>query len=336
MRHLPLAVLSAVAIVVLTACAPAADPAPTRSATAIATPTATAPVPERVVGPGEKPPTVFDGDCEAALSVDELVEVTQLAFAFESAESGGAVGNLGGLNCVWQADGASLTVQILPQEDLAGARFPSDQREYYFEDCDAAWVCAWEFETDEIWLGGTFQGVPEMNRPTVDEWGGELGAQIAANHAKAGGEEWARDRAGWWPVLDCAAVAGAFGDLGIEAEGVEGGYHDPPMPGIVLADAAAPPSQCYITLTGADRGIEFFAYAGQAWRLPFLPEDEPVDLGVEGVHAYVDSGYDSSTSEGYSLTDGVNALIAYVPTDGPIPSADIVATLARATVHSGR
>jgi len=313
---------------VLSSCAspapPEADPTPVASVE----PTPTATPDAREVAPGEKPPTVFDGECERALSAADLQSVVGTPLALASSSSDGDVGNVGGLACSWEAGGAAVRLEILDRNGLGDAEFPEDQAPFYFEDCDAQWVCSGEAEDERLWLGASFQSFAEADRDRIDEWTAAIGAIVFRNFAESSPAPWVRDQSGWWGELDCSALAGTLSRaLGAEFSGDRGGFIDPPLPGVVLATTASNWSNCY--LNDGAHIVEVYSSAGQAWTLP-ADGDQPVDTGVPGISAWLSSNYQAITSAGYTLTDGVNALTAYIATDAGWTAEHAVTALATA------
>jgi hypothetical protein len=313
----------------LTACATGTTVS--RSDAAPPTPTLTPTPTTLVVAPGERPPAVFGGDCDEVASVDDLQEAVGVSFTLENAEGSTSVANLGGVTCTWRADDhSSLVVEVMPSSALEGAELTAEEQEFYFaEECDPWWVCGWQSDDGALWVAGIFQAVPGMSRESVDSWGPTIGARIESRFASAAEEPWTRDRTGWWDKLDCGALADALGAaLGAAATGQELGYVDPPRPGTLLAARSAQETTCHITIANGTRPIELYSAAGTAWALPLAEEDRPIETGVDGITAYLDSGYSSVDSAGYSLTDGVNQLIAYVPTTAEWSADTIVRALA--------
>ncbi|MBW9095373.1 hypothetical protein JNB62_16950 [Microbacterium jejuense] len=328
-RPLALAVAVLALTGVLTACAPAAEPEadPTPRASVAPTPQPTPTAEARVVAPGEKPPAVFDGDCNRALAPADLQSVVGASLPLATSASDGDVGNIGGLACSWEAGGAAVRVEILPRPGLGDTQFPQDQAQYYFQDCDAQWVCSGEAEDADLWIGASFQSFAEADRDQIDDWTAAIAALIVRNFA-GDADPWVRDRTGWWDELDCAAVAGALSrELNTEFSGERGGFIDPPLPGIVLATAASNWSNCYL-YDGAHT-FEVYSSAGAAWTLPD-DGDQPVETGVQGISAWLSSSYQSTTSAGYTMTDGINSLTAYVATDASWTAEEAVGALARA------
>ncbi|WP_194397404.1 hypothetical protein [Microbacterium atlanticum] len=313
----------------LTACTSPPEPDATATPTATAAPSPTATTEVRLVGAGEKPPVVFGGDCAAALTPADIREVTGVELASAASESRGDLGNVGGLLCSWEAtEGTAVRLEILPRAGLGDTRFPADQVGYYFEECDAQWVCAGVAESDDIWIGASFQSFPGADRAQIDEWTASLTSSVFENLRARGSEVWTRDRSGWWTALDCTALAATMsGELGTPMTGEAGGYHDPPPPGGLLAATVSNRSGCYL-YDGGNR-FEVNAVAGQAWMLPTNADDPPFDTGVPGVTAWLDSSFQSVAAAGYTMTDGVNALSAVVSTTAPWSAEDAVRALAR-------
>jgi len=310
------------------ACASTPEPQPTPTPVSSAT---TSPTPEAmVVRPGDKPPTVFDGDCDAAVPTSDLTELVGASLVLRSSESTGDTGNVGGLSCAWNGDGGMVTVEMLPLSGLNGVAFPADQQGYYFEDCDPSWVCSWAGETDELWIATSFQLSTDMTREAVDGWGSEIAEAVDVNFSASAPIEWERDRSGWWPVLDCGTVARQLEEaLGDAWTGEPSGYPDPPRPGSVMAALASQRSSCLLTSSDpAVRQIELYASAGTAWTLPASPDDQEVDSGVPGIAAWEDSQFASVDAVGYALTDGVNAMQLYLPTGGPSSASELLTAFA--------
>lgn len=328
-RTLALAFAGLVLAGALTACsAPAPEPVgdPTPEASVAPTPTPTTGA--RAVGPGEKPPTVFDGDCSRALAASDLQDIVGIALPLATTSSDGDIGNVGGLSCGWEADGAAVRVEVLPRTGLGDAQFPEAQAPFYFEECDAEWVCSGVAEDGDLWLSASFQSFAGADREKIDHWTTAIAAFVFRNFAASAEEAWVRDRTGWWGELDCAALAGTMSsELGADFAGERGGFIDPPLPGVVLATEASNWSNCYL-VDGAHT-FEVHTSAGEAWTLPG-DGDQAVDVGVAGMSAWLSSSYQSTTSAGYTLTDGVNALSANVATDASWTAEQAVAALAKA------
>ncbi|MDR7113656.1 hypothetical protein J2X03_003556 [Microbacterium trichothecenolyticum] len=272
---------------------------------------------------------MFGEDCGSALSPEDVRRVTGAELSLASSDSAGQVGNVGGLACSWEAEGTAVRIEILPRAGLGDAQFPVDQAAYYFDDCVAEWVCSGRTETVELWLSASFQYFPGTDRAQIDAWTSDLAGVVFANAAATESRPWTRDRTGWWGDLDCEALAGVMSrELGAELTGAKGGYIDPPLPGVLLAAEASKWSNCY--LQDETRALEISSSSGGAWALPSSPDDEAFETGVPGITAWIDSGFWSTTAAGYTMTDGVNMLSAYVPTDAPWSAEDAVRALARA------
>ena len=123
------------------------------------------------VGPGAKPPVVFDQDCDAAVPAADLTALLGSSMSLVASESGGDLGNVGGLACRWEGDGASVALEVIPQSALGGMMLPAGEQDSYFEDCDPEWVCSWNGETAALWMAVSFQGAQGMTRQAVDAWG---------------------------------------------------------------------------------------------------------------------------------------------------------------------
>ncbi|WP_322410969.1 hypothetical protein [Microbacterium invictum] len=333
-RHRPAAVLvvlvvTAVAMAGCTGREESRSPSPTASPTATATASVT-PTPDTVSVPGgEKPPTVFDDDCERMISPTAVADVIGFPVTVRNEGTATAVANLGGLGCTWEGEGGIIRAAAMPQAALGETEFPADQIPYYFEECDPGWVCGWRGEGERLWTAVSFQLWSGMTREAVDAWGQEIGAAITAAFGVTAYPSWEREDAEWWPVLDCARVAERLStELGTSVTGEAGGYHDPPAPEVLLAAEASHESQCYLTFGPQQPPVEVLTAGGQAWAVPFFESDQPYDVGVDGITAYGNSGYDSIDSSAYSLTDGVNAATVYLRTQDELPSDEILRGLA--------
>lgn len=332
MRALP-ALVVAVLAVTLVACAP--EPAPTKTPTT--TPTSTpAPTPTptqtgEAIAPGAQPPPVFDGDCAAALSSTDIDDVAGTDMTPYSADTEASIANAGGLTCQWTGTDASLTVSILPRAGIGDAQLPVAAEKQYFQDCDPTLACSWLWDEGDLWIAGTFQFIAGMSQSKVDGWGQELGDTIAANHAKQAAAPWVRDRTGWWPVVDCAQVATAVADaLGGKVTGKTATYPDPPAPGVVMGDTAAHLTACALTVPGTSMPLMLYAYAGEAWHVRESEADKAFDTKVDGITGYRLANYDSSPSNSFSFTDGVNRVRIDVPSDAKASVGEIARAVAKA------
>lgn len=335
-RSFALALAALAVLGALTACAPAEQqPEATATPTAHATPSPTPSAQPLVVGPGEKPPVLLEGDCAAALTPADLRSVTGAELQLTSSHSDGDVGNAGGLGCRWSGGSSGVVVEILPAAGLDGARFPADQVPYYFEECDPDWVCSGRAETEDLWFSASFEYFPGMDRAEIDAWTSALANVVVENVRAADSEPWTRDRAGWWSELDCAALGDTMsGLLDAMLTGDTGGYIDPPLPGVLMAAHASNWSNCY--LGDGAHTIEVYSAAGQAWGLPTATENEPFDTGVPGITAWREAPAQSTPTASYVLTDGVNSLTAYISTDAPWSADDAAIALAYAAASDWR
>lgn len=312
----------------LTACAAPEEPVASPTSSPSATPT---PTPEvLIVAGGEKPPPVFGGDCAAALTAEQISRVLGGSFQLVEAEFLPAIANVGGISCKWTGATGSVQVQILPRTMLAGTSFSADEAEYYFEECSPTWVCGWQNDDAMLWAGGGFQ-TAGMSRATVDSWGAELSALIAAANEKMIGEAWIRDVSDWWPLLDCSEVASRLGtELGARFSGESIGYVDPPIPGLILADQASRDSACSVAVQGtSERPIELHSTPGAAWDFA-TTEGPEIATGVTVITARIDEGYQSIDSIAYTLTDGTNLLWATVPTTADWSDEEALTAIAQA------
>ncbi|GAA1465726.1 hypothetical protein [Microbacterium thalassium] len=331
------AVLSAVPLALaalLAGCAssPAAPAVTETVAAATPTPTPT-PTPEvLLIGAGGRPPTVFGGDCAAALPATAIEEAVGISSAtVEARRESATVANVGGLACSWRGQNSaggesSGSVWILPQAGLGDAALSSADEDYYFGECEGYW-CSWRTTADGLEIiGGS--GDPEaVTRAGADAQGSALGALMPR---ALDDEPWERDRTGWWQADSCNALAAGLGEsLGASIAWAPMGYHDVPAPAHALVDIASHTSWCLLT-GGEPQGdgphfAEVRLDAGIAWSVPgdYTATAHPVDAA--GVTAYsVEENLAYSLGSSVLLTDGVNVMQLTVVPDGPWPAADVV------------
>lgn len=334
MRHSPLAALivGAALGLALTGCTPSPNVSTTPEALPSATATPT--VEPVVIGPTDTPPVAFGGDCSKVLAPEQIADATGLSLELQvSSANEGTSANVGALWCAWEGpEGRAVRLTIIPQAGLDGTTFPADSMKYYFEDCDADWVCAWQGGNDSIWIGLSFQSVPDMTRQSVDAWGAALGEQIMAHHSTAGDEAWIRDRNGWWPTVDCDQVAESVGaQLGLALSGEQVGYIDPPAHGHVMADLASRYSVCSLSTSDGAGMAVLSLTAGTASSSPSSPS---IELGIPGVTAATtDAGY-YLDGDGFALTDGTNLVWLEAASSGE-RSPQQIATAVAAAAASG-
>lgn len=329
MSRRPAAVLAIALTVGLSLAACAAEPVPEE--TSVQSPTSAPTVEVLTVGAGERPPAVFDDDCDAALTAEQLSSVVGVAMEAETAEKSSTILNVGGITCTWRGDAGAVRIQILPTAMLADVEFPPDAEQYYFADCDPNWVCAWESRTTELWIMGGFQLTGGMSREGVDEWAGQLASLVEDAYTQARPDAWARDEAGWWPVLACPRAAELIAaELGTEVSGEDVGYVDPPIPGVVVADEASNAGSCWFSTDDSSLlVIEVSATSGTAWGLDAV-EGAVVETGVPGFTAKVDESHQSVGSIAYVLSDGVNLARVTATTTGSWSAEQALAAVAQA------
>lgn len=307
-RPLALAVAVLALSGLLSACAPAGEPtAPDTSnpeASVHPTPVQTV----ATIAGGEAPPAVFGGDCAAAVPTAELtaatgLEVTEVVRRDQKWTR--SIGNVGGLVCEWQSGTVSGRVTILPKIGLDGAQLPEADASFYFDDCD--WNCEWRWESPELIVMGYSSDLPERGRAEADLIGARLGPQIAARADEAG-LEWQRDRAQWWPTVDCSALAARLETrLGTPVTAEPVGYHDPPGASTTLADVASRRMWCAFSAEERQIALAVFE-SGVAWDLPWDGLGQSVDLGVPNISAFRSEQAGYLNGEVFEATDGVNGM----------------------------
>ncbi|SFR93962.1 hypothetical protein SAMN04487846_0884 [Microbacterium sp. cf046] len=317
--------------VALTACTSPSAPESTPAPTPPATPTP-APASETVLlDPGSRPPSVFGGDCEAAVPAGVIAEATGLPVTEVTRRDPlwtRAIDNVGGLVCEWHIGGAEGSVSILPVESLDGAELAAASYEDYFVEC--GWTCAWVVESDELWISGYQSDLPERGRAEADRIGARIGADIAAR-VSAAGLDWQSDRAQWWSTRECSSVASAVGaTLGATLTGEPIGYHDPPLPATLVADTASRRTWCLLAQGGATIALVVFE-SGVAWDVPWGGDAERLDLGVPGVTAYSVGAGGYLGGPDYEFTDGVNSLSLEVAPDAPWSPDELASIMAELT-----
>jgi hypothetical protein len=299
----------------LAACTNEPAAAPTETETPVAAPSPTpTPTPEAlVVAPGARPPAPAGGDCAQLITAEQLTGILGVPVSAVQARDPRwevLLANVGGLTCEWEADGGSYGyVQVIPAAQLAGVTLSEAERAYYFETC--IYVCSWEDPRAGYWIGGAIDA-NLLSRAETGAVAPRIADVVAANLARID-EPWTRDRTGWWPPLDCAALATALGDrLGSSLSGEATGSQDAASIGIHLADLSVGGTMCRVTAGGEDQLIEITFSPGMAWYLP--PESEatatPIDLGVPSVSVFALTG---NGLAGGVMSDGVNRLLAPVP-----------------------
>lgn len=319
----------AILLVALVGCGSSPEPQATATPTVTATPI---PVPTDEplqVAPAGVPPVAFGHDCGAVLTDAQVADATGLALQFQTGDSSGTMANVGGLVCTWRGETATLVVEVIPQSGVGDAVLSPESEKYYFQDCDPNWVCAWHGESDEMWVAGTFQFAPDMTRAKVDAWGAALGAQVGANFAAKPDEPWVRDRAGWWPVLDCQAAADAIGrELGAALVGQASSLGDPPSPGYEMAGVASHRTACGIAEPGG--GATFLYLDTLAGTGATTPDGyQPVDMGIDGIQAS-SGGTGPYAGQQYYFSDGVNSTWIEARATATLQPDTVAAAVARA------
>lgn len=316
MRRSPLAIaLLASALLAFAGCATpsaepeqsAAAPEPEQGADAAPSPTPTPDV--RLIGAGERPPMVFAGDCEAAISPDELGQALGyevIGFTARSESWTRAVNSAGGLSCEWEGG----RLDIMPRAGLGDAELRPGSYAYYFGACED--TCSWVWENESVWISGASWGAAGRTREEADAAAASIGPTVAERWT-ATNDLWERDRTGWLPVLTCDDIAAAVGEqLGSDLTAAEAGYHDPAGAAVEIGDAAARMAWCSLS---DDDGVAFAVVrtdAGIAWDVPWEGQGKPIELGVPGIDSFVKDRGGYSPWRVYELTDGVNVVTAEV------------------------
>lgn len=312
MRLSPLASLGiglAAISLALTGCA-TAEPEAAPAASSTPTPTPTPTMEPIVIGPAEMPPVVFDGDCEKVATTEELTDTIGVELEPHVRESEfDATLTLGGLSCEWNGpNGELIFVGVIPQTGLDGAEIPADLAEFYFGECTwAGGSCSWQGSNESVWVGISFSGISGMTHDAAVGWGDELGQRVLENHAAEAAESWVRDRAGWWPALDCGTIADAVGaQLGAPLVGEPYGFEHVPVPGQLLAIQAVGHADCSLDGPDGEPVVRVSTWPGLGASFS-VPDAEPVDSGVPGI-SMLDYGANEwgGTAREYRLTDGVN------------------------------
>jgi hypothetical protein len=332
--------------VTLSACATPRGATPTSAPPVAESPSPT-PAEEAtlVVGPGDEPPRLFDGDCENMLS-DEQVSTAigrdLVAIVQEGSHADPRVANVGGLTCLWDnADGVHVVVTAFPAAALAGTDLTTVGADWTAADCD--WYCAVISESGDVVVATTINGtevLPGDDAPSakIAALGDQIAATVATNAAAREDEPWQRDLAGWRSVSRCDALADAMGnDLSLPLSGeVSTRYIDLPLIGGLVGDAASRSWTCSLT---TDAGVRVLAWghAGGAWSSPVRagdPANTPLaglPAGWEGVLLPSEPAPDGGEGPSVALTDGVNDLTLYaVPADFGADPERLAAALATA------
>lgn len=317
---------------VLTACAPEADPTSTDTPRPVASASTTPTPAVATIAGGAAPPAVFGGDCHTAVPAADLTAATGLEgveVVRRDQKWTRSIDNVGGLVCEWQSGTVSGRVTILPKIGLDGAQLPEADASFYFDDCD--WNCEWQWESPDLVVMGYSTDLPERGRAEADRIGTQLGTQIGARAAEAG-LEWQRDRAQWWPTVDCSALADRLAarlGTAVTAEAV--GYHDPPGAATTLADVAS--RRVWCAFSTAERQIALAVFeSGVAWDVPWAGLGQTVDLGVPGVSAFRSEQVGYLNGEVFEATDGVNGMNVEIAPDSGWDSQELAAAFAEVFV----
>ncbi|GAA1981954.1 hypothetical protein [Microbacterium pumilum] len=329
-RHV---VAVAVAILIggsLTACASqeveAAPPSePTASQTPAPTPTPTPTV--LVVGPGQRPPALFDGDCDQMLSPEEVTAVLGRPGTLDTIQAStgyNVMAGAGGLHCVWVADNVDgLHVAVFPESGVSEVDLAAVDPDRVGDDC--TWYCGVVSRQDGYVVVTNVNGIDARHDDAVRT--SALVTPLAVANARATAEPWIRDRTGWCEQ-DCAQLgAEVSADLGMSLTGEEWGiYIDPPLTAGLLADEAARFWACRL-VDDAGQYAEVWAHSGAAWGAGDGLSSSGLPAPWQGRAVEEEMRNDFVRGSGRRMTDGVN-LVTLSPV--PIELGVDVGTLATA------
>lgn len=307
---------AAVSIVVmsgLAACsapaAPSATPPTPTTVVETSEPTPTA----MTVGPGQRPPQVFDGDCNDMLT---LSEVSDAVGEPASLIADGAVPGYttdrgaGALSCAWDAAGIDLRVAVFPRSGITGVNVPLSGLDPYRQNEDCEWYCTAVIDGEDhvVVISHNDGRNAGMSTP-------EMTAEIAAalgptvlERALAAGTAWNRDRTGWLR-LDCDELGTAVAaETGLELVGHDWSlYIDSPLPAGLLADAAAQLHACKL-VDPAGLHVELWSVAGAAWGGEAGTAGGGLPAPWVGHATEAGHRYDGTYGPGWVMTDGVNVV----------------------------
>ncbi|MRG61501.1 hypothetical protein GE115_16715 [Agromyces sp. CFH 90414] len=302
-RRVPAAALAAGSVLLLAACtlpgASAEAPAPT-SAAPMAAPKAT---PEAVST------RLFDGDCDAVLSPEEVSTVTGLVVARQAVtpldDMGGghaAVAALGGVHCMWLAadQGSVVSVTVIPASQAGDEVAAQSASQPY---CYGA-ACSFSVTVGEDWVAGVVYTADGIDPADAAD---QLVALIAPRAAEQPHDFAPLEAA---TRVDCATLAA---DLDLPAllgvEGVtlvDGNGPAEAGPGVYGAMAAIGQGGC---LTDGAPHIELNVLPTGGWLLGVVPPGESTG---------VPSGTGLTIR---SWTDAAGRAVAFVSFDGALAQA---------------
>lgn len=324
--------------IALTACAAPSEPAASETPPPVPAETpAPSPTAEiLVVAGGEKPPTVFGGDCNSAIDPDVIAESHGIASVTVGArEWADGIQNLGGLTCDWSGGGIVGIVSIIPTHAIEGVRLPADEQKWRFEDCE--WACEWQWQDQEVWVTGYSSDLYDAGRIEADRRAALVGASVSERYRASEPDRWERETSSWWPSMDCDAIAAVFGSrLSTVVDGELMGYHDTTLASTAVGDLASNMTWCNLVSSGTTFA-ELKLMSGMAWQEPRnAPSGEsfaPYPVDVEGVEAFTyqyNRGYLLGSQ--YSVSDGVNLLLLVVADDSPWNHQELVPIIAQLAV----
>jgi hypothetical protein len=324
-RRAAVVITAAALVAVLAGCVPEATSTPTPTGSAVAsagTPTPTPTV--HTVAGGDKPPTVFGGDCSAVLSAEQLATAIGADVVPEEVDPVGsddhfsAVANAGGLSCGWadwDDSGVHIVVTIFPAAGLTGVDPRAVTSDWSSPNC--AWYCAVVNDAGDLTVVTTMNGRSDSSSPREDtiRVGDLLTPQIADNHALTAAEPWERDRRQWRGVDDCEGLSSVASDvLGFDVQGENWSlYIDPPLHGWLIADEASWLWVCALRDANGARA-EVWGYAGAAWgefadaAYDDLAPADGLAAGWTGVSVTTSPLADATRGRGYIVSDGVNVI----------------------------
>lgn len=319
---------------------------------ASAAPSATHPTPTNVVetiepgptamtvGPGQRPPQVFDGDCNEMLALSEVSDALgePASLVDDGAIPGYTIdGGAGALSCAWDAAGIDLRVAVFPRSGIAGVDLDLNGLDANRQNADCDWYCTAVIEREDYIVVISHNDATNAvmsSRETTAEIAAALGP-IALERAAAVGTAWNRDRTGWLR-LDCDQLGTAVGaELGSSLAGHDWSvYIDQPLPAGLLADAAAQHRACKL-VDPAGHYVEVWSFAGAAWGgdagtasgglpAPWLGQ------ATEGGHRE-----DMTYGPGWVMTDGVNLVrVSSVPDEFGVGIEDLASAVAAALTRT--
>lgn len=324
----------------IVACAPAAETTPSADpSTSAAAPAATSPIPATsatpeilTVGPGEKPPLPFDGDCADVLTEAQAANaLNQTSASIEDRDD--SLHNGGGISCTLQIGDRTSILEIVPRAIVDQLSLADTQVEVVLGLCVSI-LCSWNWENDDWWIVGTTGYGAEISREDFAVWGQRLGPIIAENLSAQDSEPWRRDQTGWWPTASCEALAKAIGDrLGVAVTGEPEGYHDGASAAKYAIDLYSHQTACWLRSGNEEHGWygSLWARSGAAWEATEERRLREISFSRDGARLFlsdVPAGYGGD--DPYLLTDGINVANFSVTPSGTLSSDELAVAIADA------